>query len=427
MTCGETFGPTGGGDASGAPRPAADAAPLVLVGGRLAAIDFLRGIVMVLMVLDHTREFIGDPNVDPTDLAKTTVPLFLTRWVTHFCAPIFVLLAGTGAYLARAVGKEPTPRALAGFLASRGLFLVALEFTLVRWGWNLNFNYHFILVQVIWAIGLSMLILAALVAIDVPSRWIGVLGVILIIGHNLLDLSRFSVNPGDLGRWSWLWSAFVRPGAIQPAANVTLLVAYPVLPWFGIMAVGFALGEVMIQHQQPRIRITAALGLALSLLLVVLRLANTYGDPTPWKAQETAVKTVLSFINCQKYPPSLLYVLMTIGPGLLALAAFDSFEGRRARPVGRVGRVLVTLGRVPLFYYLLQWPVTHMAANLAFAFTGQSVNWFVWPIDFPAGSSFSLPVVYAIWILVVAILYFPSSWFANLKRKHRDNVWLSYF
>ncbi len=194
------------------PEAVVPAPPGSLTGGRLTCVDFLRGTVMVLMILDHAREFFGDPRLDLTDVANITAGLFLTRWVTHFCAPIFLFLAGVSAYMARALGKAPTARDLALYLLGRGLFLIVLELTFVRWGWNFNFHYRFVLTQVIWVIGLSMVSLAALVALGVSARWIGVLGVVLVATHNVFDLESFRTLPGQLGGWSWLWHLLLRPG-----------------------------------------------------------------------------------------------------------------------------------------------------------------------------------------------------------------------
>jgi uncharacterized membrane protein len=399
---------------------------VVLVGGRLASVDLLRGTVMVLMILDHTRDFFGDPRLDPTAMATTTVAMFFTRWITHFCAPTFVFLAGSAAFLTRALGKVPSERALAAYLASRGLFLVVMEVTLVHWGWNFNLHYQILLLQVIWAIGLSMLLLAALVAAGISSRWIGALGMTIILGHNVLDLAGIVSPGGAMGVGGGLWSVLVRPGAINVGQGHTVVVAYPLLPWFGIMAAGFAFGEVLLRDRTARIRATAVVGIAMMVSFVVLRAINVYGDPAPWSVQETSAKTVLSFLNCQKYPPSLLFVLMTLGPGLLALSVFETTEDYLPRPTGPVRRAMETLGRVPLFFYLLQWPVIHLLANLVSMVSGESVPWFTWSFDYPSTYGYSLPFVYAMWALAVAILYLPCRWYAGLKRRHRDIVWLTY-
>jgi uncharacterized membrane protein len=399
---------------------------VALVAGRLASVDLLRGIVMVLMVLDHTRDFFGQPQLDPTDLARVTAPLFLTRWVTHFCAPIFVFLAGAGAYLARALGKVPTSRALAAYLATRGAFLIAMEWTLVRWGWHFNFRYQAVVLQVMWVIGLSMLLLASLLWLGFSTRRIGMIGVILILCHNLFDLEILSRIGGDPRSPNGLWVLLLRPGAIPLTSDHVLIVGYPLLPWFGVMAAGFGFGPVLLFDRGRRIRLTAITAIGMVLLFLALRAGNVYGDPRPWTAGDAVLKTVLSFINCQKYPPSLLFVLMTLGPGLLALAAFEATEDYLTRSTGPMRRVLETLGRVPLFFYVLQWPVIHILTNLASWVSGQPIDWYSWSFDYPSGYGYSLPVVYAMWVVVVAILYVPSRWYAGLKKRHRDWAWLGY-
>jgi uncharacterized membrane protein len=404
--------------------------PVAVVGGRLASVDALRGLVMVLMVLDHTRDFFTDFRVDPVNLDTTTIPLFFTRWVTHLCAPVFVFLAGASAYLMRALGKQRGPGEQARFLASRGLFLMLIEVTLVRLGWFFNWSLDGIFLTVIWVIGLSMVLLGGLVACRVPSRWIGALGAVIVLGHNLLDPASGSPGPGGspaagLGPIVILF----RPGPLFLAPGVTWLVAYPLLPWFGIMALGYAFGEVLMKERWSRVRTTAALGLGASLAFVLLRAWAVYGDPTPFRVQDSLAKTVIAFLNCQKYPPSLLYVLMTLGPGLLLLAGLDATEGEIALHRQRasvVRQALVTLGRVPLFYYLLQWPVIHVLTIAVGELSGQRVPWFKSPFEYPPGYGYGLPFVYLMWAVVVAVLYIPCRWYAGLKRRRRDWTWLSY-
>jgi uncharacterized membrane protein len=404
--------------------------PAELVAGRLASVDVLRGLIMVLMVLDHSRDFIHDVRINPTDPATTTVPLFLTRWVTHFCAPLFVFLAGASAYLALRLGKLRGPAALARFLAARGIFLIVLELTLIRLLWQFNWDFHFMMLVVIWVFGLSFLVLSGLVACRVPSRWIGLLGAAIVLGHNLLDLVPRGnpASPGNFVAGSWLITLLLRPGPLAIAPGVTWFVAYPLLPWFGIMALGYAFGEVLVQERRSRLRITAGLGLVLVLAFFAIRASGLYGDPSPWTVQDTPIKTALSFFNCQKYPPSLLYVLMTLGPGLLMLAGLDAAEGGIARSPwwSRPAWFLDTLGRVPLFFYVLQWPLIHLLTIAVNVAVGNSIPWFDWSFAYPPGYGFSLGVVYAVWAVAVAILFWPCRWFAELRRRRRDLRWLSY-
>jgi uncharacterized membrane protein len=390
------------------------------ISPRLEAVDLLRGVVMVLMALDHVRDFLSDARFNPLDLTRASPALFLTRWVTHFCAPVFVFLTGTGAFLSGTRGK--TRRQLAWLLLTRGLWLVALEFTLVHLGWFFNFEYRRLLGQVIWAIGCSMVALAGLIFL--PTWAVTALGVALIAGHNLLG----GVRADSLGSAGWLWVALVSGsifgGPLQPWPGVSFFVAYPVLPWLGVMAAGYGFGRLWLLERGRRRPWLFGIGAGLTLLFVVLRAANRYGDPFPWSWQSSGWLTLLAFLKCWKYPPSLLFVLMTLGPAILLLALCD-------RPLGRMGRVFLTFGRVPLFYYLLHLPLIHLVA-LGFArarygdvgFMFQNVA-FAGPNQLPAGYGYGLPVVYAVWLGVVLALHPVCAWFAEVKRRRRA-VWLSY-
>lgn len=388
---------------------------------RVDAIDLVRGVVMVLMALDHTRDFFTDVTSNPLDLKQTTPALFLTRWVTHFCAPVFVFLAGTGAYLYGSRGRSRAQ--LSRFLLTRGLWLVVLEFTLVHLGWAFSLEYELVVAQVIWAIGCSMIILSVLVFL--PAWGVALVGVAVVGGHNALELL--------LGR-EQLRSQIpvisqLRPGLLvgpPPGQGTGLRVVqgYPVIPWLGIMALGFGFGAFWVAAGSRRRIWTAALGTAAILAFLTLRYASIYGDPSPWKKQPEDWATALSFIDCTKYPPSLLYVLMTLGPALVALACFD-------RPAGFIGRIFVTFGRVPLFYYLLHVPLIHLLA-VAFAYQNYGNVDFLFSHvltgrqKFPAGYGYGLPLVYLMTAVVVACLYPLCRWFGAVKRRHPDG-WLSYF
>lgn len=389
---------------------------------RLDSVDLLRGLVMVVMALDHVRFFLHQDvpaGVDPLDLSRTTPALFFTRWVTHFCAPVFVFLAGTGAFLYAARGK--TKNELARFLLTRGLWLILLEFTAVRFGWTFNLDFGLSFAVVLWALGCSMIALAALAYL--PARVVALVGVVMIAAHNLFD----GVRPESFGALGWLWKVLHTNGAISPAPGYTFVVNYPLVPWVGVMAAGYGLGALLLRERGERRRLLFRLGAALTAAFVVLRAANVYGDPRPWAAQGDWVLTVLSFLNCEKYPPSLLFLLMTLGPSLVALAWFDRDPGPRARP-------FVVFGRVPLFYYLLHFPLIHLVAlALSYARYGQGPWLFTGPPwgpglmrAFPEGYGYGLGVVYAVWVAVVLLLYPLCRWFAGVKRRRRD-AWLSYF
>ncbi len=382
---------------------------------RLDSVDLLRGLVMVVMALDHTRAYFSNAQFDPVDLSQTTPAYFLTRWITHFCAPTFVFLAGTGAYLAGMRGKSKPQ--LSWFLLSRGLWLVVLEFTLVQWGWNFNFDRHFVGGAVIWAIGCSMMLLAALVWL--PTSAIGVFGVAVIAFHNLLD----NVQPDDLGRLGWLWQILHSGGVFEPWQGFRFAAAYPLLPWMGVMAVGYAFGSIYRLDTSKRWKLLLGLGAMLTLAFIILRRSNLYGDPRPWEEQKNELFTLFSFLNCWKYPPSLLFLLMTLGPAIFALGLFGF-------GLGPIGQPLVVFGRVPLFFYLLHIPLIHLLAAVCetMRFGGSplwSDFWGIPPEQFRIESRFQLPVVYLFWVMVVSILYPACWWWARVKQRRRY-WWLSY-
>jgi uncharacterized membrane protein len=406
---------------------------------RIDSIDLLRGIVMVIMMLDHTRDFVhsGGLNFDPTDLTRTTLALFLTRWITHYCAPIFVFLAGTGAYLQLARGKSK--RDLSKFLVTRGLWLIVLEVTVVRFGVFFSLDYRFLaFFQVIWVIGVSMIVLSAL--IHLPLRVVAAFGITMIALHNLLD--RFQVagwqGPGSAvpGPGAKLWILLHQAFTIFPVLNFPspiIIVVYPLIPWIGVMAVGYAFGSLYQMDAATRRRWILWGGLALTCLFIMIRALDVYGDPSHWRKQKSVIFTVLSFVNTTKYPPSLDFLLMTLGPALLALWCFDSnAAGRAAHGLRlRVRNFFVTFGRVPLFFYLLQWYTAHLIAIVIGLIARQPVAW-QWqsPIDkftnpAPVGVGFRLWVVYLCWIAGVALLYPLCRWFAGVRARRRD-WWLSY-
>lgn len=394
---------------------------------RLDAVDLLRGLVMVIMVLDHTRDFAlaATLHFDPTDLTRTTPAIFLTRWITHFCAPVFVFLAGTGIALQRQRGK-PLPE-LSWFLLTRGLWLVVLEFTVVRTGWLFNFDYHFLgVAQVIWAIGCGMIIMAALVRLPVWS--VGTLGLAIVVLHDLLD--RLPPQP------RWPGPPAPGPGFVPTAVSALfgngafplghpypiVFFGYAIVPWLGVMALGYAAGAVYRWPPAKRQRALLWAGTLCVLAFVAVRLLDGYGDPRPWTPQQSPLYTVLSFLNVNKYPPSLDYVLMTLGPALLALAWFE-----RLRPTA-LSRAMITFGRVPMFFYLLQWPTAHLLALLAGTLAHKPTAYLSAPPfsgAAPPDAGFGLPMTYALWLLAIVILYPLCRWYAGIKRTHRW-WWLSY-
>ncbi len=380
---------------------------------RIEAIDVVRGVIMILMALDHVRDFFGNSGLNPTDPATTTIPLFFTRWITHFCAPVFFLLTGTGAYLSL---RKKTKRELSRFLFTRGLWLIFLELTVTRClGWQFNFDYHVTMLIVLWALGWAMIVLSALVYL--PASVVTTFGVVMIATHNLLD-SIDSSNP--------LWSILHSPECHREPSGRVVRVIYVLIPWVGVTAAGYGLGQIYSWPSARRKAFLLPLGIGLSATFLVLRGINAYGDPLRWSTQKSAAFTALSFLNTTKYPPSLLYLLMTLGPALIFLWAVDARTPRWLRPA-------LTVGKVPMFYYLLHIPLIHLlAVAVCYARYGQ-VHWMFesptlrqFPITPPPGWGYSLPIVYLVWALVVLTLYPLCRWFADLKRR-RSDAWLSYF
>ena len=375
---------------------------------RLGSIDLLRGLVMIVMALDHTRDFFAAGGPNPRDVADPA--LFLTRWVTHFCAPTFIFLAGISAFLYGRRLRHVSE--LSRYLATRGLWLVLIEFTVVRFAWTFSIHFNHFVAQVIFAIGASMVALAALVQLP---RWaIVTVGLVMIAGHNVFD----GVKAAQFGAAAPLWDFLHQPAHLQLAPGVDLVVLYPLIPWIGVMAAGYALGPVFTRESATRVRTLFALGAALTAGFILLRATNLYGDPAPWAVQNGFLPTVLSFLNCEKYPPSLLYLAMTLGPALMLLAAFE-----KAR--GPVASLITTYGRVPLFYYVAHLYLLHALAVLyAWRLVGDFAA-LIGTTHKPEGYGLGLAGVYAVWLFVVVALYPLCRWFAGVKRR-RSGWWWSY-
>jgi uncharacterized membrane protein len=381
--------------------------------GRIESIDLLRGLIMILMALDHTRDFFGNSGLNPTNPATTTVPLFFTRWITHFCAPTFFLLTGTGAWLSR--GRKSTGE-LSRFLFTRGLWLIFLELVVSRGlGWQFNFDFRLIPLIVLWALGWSMIVLSALVYL--PVWGVTAFGLVMIATHNLFDGVQSS---------NWLWSILHVQTVLVSTPRFTVFEGYPLIPWIGVMAAGYGLGQIYAWPAARRQTFLLRSGLALTAGFFLLRFINIYGDPSRWSRQNSVASTVLSFLNTTKYPPSLLYLLMTLGPALLLLRTFDDGTPQWMRPA-------LIFGKVPMFYYLLHIPLMHLLAIVTcYARYGQ-VHWMfespnlgAFPITKPPGWGYSLPIVYLAWITVVVALYPLCRWFAGIRQR-RSDPWLSYF
>jgi uncharacterized membrane protein len=379
---------------------------------RLDVVDLLRGFVIAVMVLDHTRDYfhISAYTFDPTDPARTHIWLYLTRWVTHLCAPTFVFLAGVSVYLQGASGRDK-PK-LSRLLLTRGAWLIVLELTVIAFG--LNFALPFVFLQVIWAIGVSMILLAGVIWL--PRRAAAIIGGLIVAGHQLLA----PIDPADLGALAPVWTLAFQFG---PSPIGRGFIAYPAIPWFGVMCLGYALGPVFVQEAARRNRALLVLALGAIALFCVLRAINAYGDPAPWRAYPSMAATVMSFFNVSKYPPSLLFVLITLGVSLLCLLALQRLHGFLAR-------VLLAYGRTPLFTYVLHIYVVHglalVVAMLAGFPASYHANFLADPFRLvKAGWGFNLLVVYVVWLAILIALYPVSRWFAEVKRRRRE-WWLSY-
>jgi len=384
---------------------------------RVESIDILRGLIMLIMALDHTRDFFQWHGTNPTDLATTTPILFFTRWITHFCAALFVFLSGVSVNLA---GGRRTKKQLSIFLIKRGLWLIFIEWVVVTFAFSLDPLFHIILFQVIWVIGVSMIILGMLIWLPMPV--IAIIGGLLFFGHDILDYIKLP-DTGTAGfLWKLLFTAF---GYFDPIDKTHgLFILYALLPWTGVMLAGYVLGQVYRPSFDPekRKKILLSSGIILVALFIFLRAFNIYGDPAPWAVQKTMALSIISFFNVSKYPPSLMYLCMTIGPGLLLLSATEKTSNK-------LTRTLIIYGNVPFFYYILHFYLLRAFNIILFFIQGYTAKDIISPGQnfafHPAEFGVNLFGVYVVWLLVIATLYLPCRWFSNYKKIH-NQWWLSY-
>lgn len=384
----------------------------------MPSVDALRGLVMIVMALDHTRDFFhsGAQTFQPDDLTRTTAVLFFTRWITHFCAPVFMFTAGLGAFLWLRGGR--TKSQLAHFLWQRGLWLVVLELTILRFAMNFSLVEGMVFLTVLWALGWSMVALGFLVR--VPIGPLAALSIAVIALHNLAD----PVPASQFGGAAWVWNILHRPGVFH-VGSATVHAAYPLVPWFAVMAAGYCFGPIVTLDPLRRRWWMMRIGGGLTLAFVAIRGINVYGDPTRWSTQLPGM-TVLSFLKVTKYPPSFDFLLMTLGPALMLLACLDRLAFSRNNP-------LMVFGRVPLFYFLVHFYLVH-ALTIPFAYLRYGrVGFLLHPLPsmggtapYPPDFGYPLWVVYAVWAGVVVALYPACLWFARLKQR-RGDWWLSYF
>jgi uncharacterized membrane protein len=389
---------------------------------RIESIDVLRGIVMLIMALDHVRDYFHyGANVDsPLNLATTTPFLFFTRWITHFCAPVFVFLSGTSVYLQ---SLRKSKKELSIFLMKRGSWLIAVEITIISFAWSFNPQYNFIFFQVIWAIGISMILLGLFVWL--PFNFILSIGVLIVLGHNLFDAHESGQN---FKHSFWMDLLHSSRFNVHPyAPNHVILIAYPFLPWTGLMMVGYCAGKWFtskITYLQRR-KYLITTGSLLVLFFTILRFVNIYGDPHVWSEQKNSLFTFFSFINVHKYPPSLLYLCITIGPALLFLAYIEKIKNRFTASVS-------VYGRVAFFYYVVHIYLIHLLSAIAFLIRGHSLadashTGTLFPFFFlTPGEGYSLKIVYLIWLAVIISLYPLCRWYDRYKLNHKEKWWLSY-
>jgi len=368
---------------------------------RILSVDMLRGLVMIVMALDHIRDYTSYYHFSPEDLSQTTIPLFITRWVTHFCAPVFMFVAGVGTGLGQINGKSK--KQLSHFLWTRGLWLVFLEFTVIKLGWEFNFMDTSFSLIVIWALGICMIVLAALIYI--PKKWLLIGGLVMVFGHNLLD----TIQVESLGYFSFLWKILHVDSSFE-VGPFLIRTKYPLIPWIGVMTLGYVFAGFYGMEAKQRQQKMVWLGLAVTMSFFVIRGINSYGDMEPWSQQSTLGMTIVSFLNVTKYPPSLSYLLMTLGPSIILLVVFE-------RIGGWLSKFLIVFGRVPMFYYVLHIYLIHLFALMLGAYQGFSLSQIAVKFTLlPENYGFGLVVTYSVWVLVIAMLYPLCKWYIKFKK-----------
>jgi len=386
-----------------------------LIKHRIQSIDLLRGIVMAIMALDHSRDFFhyNGFSEEPTDLATTVPFLFFTRWITHFCAPVFIFLSGTSIFLM----KRNSAKEKSLFVFKRGLWLMFLSLTFVAFAWWFDPSFHFLALDVIWVFGICMLLFSVILFLSFHA--ILFFGLITVAFHNLLD----GINLDNGKLQTLFWDLFHREGLVEISNHFSIFVVYPLMPWIGVMSLGYCLGKLYHNDfpAERRRKILLLIGSGCVLLFIFLRAFNNYGEPEQWRQYPSTLFSLMSFINTTKYPPSLLYLLMTIGPSLIFLSLTETFKNK-------IVQFFIAFGRVPFFFYLLHLYLLHLAAFIATLFSyswNETVQSLTTMSDFPSGYGFSLIIVYLIWIAAIFILYPICKWYNNFKSAPQY-WWLSY-
>lgn len=385
---------------------------------RIASIDLLRGLVMIIMALDHTRDFfhIDAWRDDPLNLETTTPALFLTRWITHFCAPVFVFLAGTSAWFQSQI---KTKKELSSFLIKRGLWLILIEVLVINFAFSFDPGFQIISLQTIWSIGISMILLGFIIWL--PFKYILAIAIAIIFGHNSLDFYEAS----HTGTYSLLYSILHHQGFYTIGDKLNIFIIYPVLPWAGLMIAGYCFGRLFTDYEgKNRNKILIRSGISAILFFIILRASNIYGDPDKWSQQKSLLLSIFNFIDTQKYPPSLLYMSMTIGPAILFLVRFGSVRNR-------ISQIITVYGKVPFFYYILHFYLIHALSMIFFLTRGHRLEEGIHqgnqilPDFIISGEGYSLEVVYLVWIFVIICLYPLCKWYSEYKKNHK-HWWLGY-
>lgn len=387
---------------------------------RIESVDLLRGMIMIIMALDHSRDFFhtGALTGDPLDPATSTPVLYFTRWITHFCAPTFVFLSGLSAWLQ---GARKSKKQLSRFLITRGLWLILVDLTIMSLGLTADIHFSLFVLETLWSIGAGMIILG--LVIRFPFYLILTIGLVIVFGHNLLDFAERS-RESALPVW---WSLMHRPAIIPLWGDHSLFILYPFLPWAGLTLVGYCFGRLFTGTDPAfRKKILLLSGISALLFFIVVRAINVYGNPTPWAGQGDTMATFFSFMNVQKYPPSLLFLCATIGPVFIFLALIKDHVS------SRLGKIAIVYGRVPLFFFILHFYILHIATVIAYLVRGHSLQEGMTgvpglPFKFAMpGEGYSLATVYLVWITIVILMYPLCKWHDRYKTEHKEKWWLSY-
>ena len=388
---------------------------------RIKSIDFLRGLVMILMPLDHVRDFLSNSLFSPTDLQHTTIALFFTRAVVNFCAPVFIFLAGLSMFILKSRGK--TTKEISFFLFTRGLLLILFELTIIRTVWTFNFDLSFELLQIFWAIGCCMIALSGIIFL--PYTLIGILSIVILISSDFFSM----INIASIGSFSWIYKILFGPGEAQIHLfkNITLQIEDPIFAWIGVISLGLVMGKIFIFEPIKRKKMILLSASLFTIIFIIVRYFNFYGNPAPWAVQKNLIFTFMSFINAEKYPPSFDYIMLYLAIAFWVLWIMDKKDNK-------VTSFFITYGKVPLSYYIMHVFLIHLVAVILAYITYGKANWLfdnhalIGGITdaFPQGYGYNLPTLYFIWIIVILLLYPFCRWYGSVKQKYKHLKFLKY-